>query len=261
MAGSLIPRQGLGAVCLFGGIVAASVLTRAHVPRPPAPPLPQVGASAAVPHGPAASPPGAEGAAKRQEPQRITVHVVGCVFRPGVYSFSDGARVVDAVRSAGGAKPNADLEQINLAARLADGAQLLVPRRGAPPPRPPSRRTAARPRVPMGRMDFTEPAPLAPIPPLPISPAETEKPSGRERASVEHPDRPQKLKSPAEGRVNINSASLDELQRLPHVGPATAQKIIDYRDLNGPFRSVEQLLEIRGIGKKRLAELRPFIEL
>jgi competence protein ComEA len=74
-------------------------------------------------------------------------------------------------------------------------------------------------------------------------------------------ERPAKIRDPSEGRVNINTADAVELQRLPHVGPAIAQRILEYRKENGPFRSVDQLLEVRGIGDKYLARLRDLVEL
>jgi competence ComEA-like helix-hairpin-helix protein len=62
-------------------------------------------------------------------------------------------------------------------------------------------------------------------------------------------------------KVNVNTADADELQSLPGIGPAYAARIIAYRQKNGPFSTYEQLLEIKGIGKKRLEKLLPFIQL
>ena len=62
-------------------------------------------------------------------------------------------------------------------------------------------------------------------------------------------------------KININTATVEELIRLPGIGPAYARRIVEWREQNGPFTSIEQLLEIRGIGPKRLADLRPFIAL
>ncbi|MDH7571144.1 MAG: helix-hairpin-helix domain-containing protein [Armatimonadota bacterium] len=70
-----------------------------------------------------------------------------------------------------------------------------------------------------------------------------------------------KATAPLQGKVNVNTASFEELQRLPRVGPVTARRIIEYRQANGPFRSVEELLEVKGIGPKSLETLRPLVEL
>lgn len=63
---------------------------------------------------------------------------------------------------------------------------------------------------------------------------------------------------PALGSININSATESELDQLPGVGPSTAQKIIQYRLQNGGFKSIEELDNVKGIGPKKLAEMRPY---
>jgi competence protein ComEA len=136
----------------------------------------------------------------------LVVHVVGAVRRPGLYHFPEGSRVADAVRRAGGATRRADLAQINLAAPMADGLQVVVPRRQ------PGGATAA--------------------------PASGETPSGP---------------------VHLNTATLEQLDALPGVGPVTAQKILDYRTENGGFASVDDLDAVSGIGPARLETLRELV--
>jgi len=143
---------------------------------------------------------------------RVVVHVAGAVRDPGVYKLPSDARVDDAVARAGGATRRADLGGLNLAAKVEDGRQVLVPerpRRGAPAP--PSGATAA---------------------------------------------------DPAKGQpLNLNTATLEQLDTLSGVGPTTAQKILDYREELGGFSSIEELGEIPGIGDKRLASLREEVTL
>jgi competence protein ComEA len=140
---------------------------------------------------------------------RVVVHVAGAVRRPGVYRLREGARVAAAVRSAGGATRRADLDALNLAGKVEDGRQIVVPRRvaGAAPAAAPG---AGAPAVPG-----------APAPP-----------------------------------IDLNTATLEQLDTLDGVGPATAQKILAYRQEHGGFGSVEELGEVAGIGEKRLAALR-----
>jgi competence protein ComEA len=145
----------------------------------------------------------------------VVVHVAGAVRNAGVYRLRAGARVNDALARAGGATPRADLSQVNLAAKVEDGRQVLVPRRVS----------AAAPTAPAGQTGSAGSA----APGQPAVP------------------------------VNLNTATLEQLDTLPGVGPATAQKILDYREQHGGFGSVDELGEVPGIGDVRLAALRDLV--
>ena len=132
------------------------------------------------------------------------VHVVGAVRRPGVYRLPSWARLAAAVRRAGGTAAGADLQGVNLAAKVSDGQQVIVPARVA------------------GASDVT----AAP--------------------GVEAPAQP----------VSLNNATMDQLDELDGVGPATAQKILDFRKAHGGFGSVEDLKQVSGIGPKRFEALK-----
>ena len=160
--------------------------------------------------------------------QGVTVHVVGAVNEPGVYHLAAGARGDDALRAAGGARSNADLRLVNLAAPLVDGEQLVIPRIGE---RPPPTTTASR-----GRSGGTGGGSKA-------SPGDTS---------------PTRTTLPL--IIDINRANADELDRLPGIGPKTAKAIIEHRTRNGPFASVDDLLAVRGIGPATLAEIRNWVK-
>jgi len=149
----------------------------------------------------------------------ITVYVSGEVVKPGVYVLLATARVIDALQAAGGATNHADLVVVNLAAPLVDAAQVFIPRMGSTP-----RVTLPRPHAGIN---------------LPIA-------GGSAGAGA----------TSAAGIVDINSATLFDLDALPGVGPSTAQAIIDYRVANGPYASVNDLLNVRGIGPSKLAAMR-----
>ena len=140
-------------------------------------------------------------------PAVVVVDVVGAVRRPGVYRLPGAARVLDAVHRA---RPTgrADLAGLNLAARLADGEQVVVPKRGG-----------------------GGAAAMAPVP------------------------------GSAHAPVHLNSATLEQLETLDGVGPALAQRIIDYRTLHGGFRSLDELDQVSGIGPARMAALRGHVAL
>ena len=155
----------------------------------------------------------------------ITVYVSGEVVKPGVYVLLATARVIDALQAAGGATSTADLVVVNLAAPLVDAAQVFIPRMGSTP-----RVTLPRPHAGIN---------------LPIAVGSGGAGAGAVGSATS-----------AAGIVDINSATLFDLDALPGVGPSTAQSIIDYRVANGPYASVDDLLNVRGIGPSKLAAMR-----
>ena len=155
----------------------------------------------------------------------ITVYVSGEVVKPGVYVLLATARVIDALQAAGGATNQADLVVVNLAAPLVDAAQVFIPRMGSTP-----RVTLPRPHAGIN---------------LPIAGAGAGAGAGAVGGATS-----------TAGIVDINSATISDLDALPGVGPSTAQAIIDYRVANGPYASVDDLLNVRGIGPSKLAAMR-----
>jgi competence protein ComEA len=157
----------------------------------------------------------------------LIVHVTGAVQKPGVYRLQTSARVIDAVTAAGGATKTADLERINLAQTLIDTEQIFVPSRSSSRPR-----TTVAPRLRPSRT--TVPLNIPGIAAPNVAP------------SVPNND----------GRININSATAQQLDTLPGVGPMTAKAIVSYRSQKGPFSSVDDLLNVPGIGPAKLAAMK-----
>jgi competence protein ComEA len=148
------------------------------------------------------------------------VHVAGAVRRPGVYRLAAGARVQDAVRRAGGTREGADVNGINLAAKVVDGQQVVVPARG---------------RAGTGAAAVAPGATAAGA-------------GGTAGAAASGPP------------ISLNNATAEQLDALDGVGPATAQKIIAWRTQHGGFRSVADLGQVPGIGPKKLAALRDRVQ-
>jgi competence protein ComEA len=155
----------------------------------------------------------------------ITIYVSGEVVKPGVYVLLPTARVIDALQAAGGATSAADLVVVNLAAPLVDAAQVFIPRIGSTP----------RVKLPRPRAGINLPTAGSVV---------VGSGSGSGSGSA------------VPGIVDLNNASLSDLDSLPGVGPSTAQAIIDYRVANGPYASVDDLLNVRGIGPSKLAAMR-----
>lgn len=149
----------------------------------------------------------------KEKSRTVTVHVTGAVKKPGVYTFSEGARVIDAIYKSGRGG-DADLNYINLAEIMTDQQQIAVPRKGEEQAysNPPGSRTSN------GAAG-----------------------AGRVTRS---------------GKININTADAAVLDNLPGIGPAMAQRIIDYRQEHGRFKSTSELIQVSGIGEKTFAKLK-----
>jgi competence protein ComEA len=153
-------------------------------------------------------------------PGPIMVYVNGHVVAPDVYELPPDGRVGDAVEAAGGWADDADTAVVNLAQPLVDGMQIYVPSE--------TETTAVPPPV------VTEP-----------------NTSTRSGTSIDVTD--------SNGLVNINTASLEELDALPGVGPSTAQKILNYRDEYGRFNTIEELMNVSGIGEAKFGSVKDLI--
>jgi len=152
-------------------------------------------------------------------PQPIRVYVSGEVGAADVYELPAGSIVADAVAIAGDFTEEAAADLINLAQPLADGMHIHIP--------------AA------SEVEAEGQQPIISGPASAVSSAAAADRDGE--------------------RININSASLEELEKLPGVGPATAQKIIDYRESNGPFEEIEEIMEVSGIGEAKFEQMEGLI--
>jgi competence protein comEA helix-hairpin-helix repeat region len=203
------------------GVAAASAQASARSPASRsgggvAGPASSGGATASVSGGSAAGGDGAAGSGQ------IVVDVDGAVAHPGLYKLPPGSRVQAALAAAGGLSPQADAHRINRAAKLHDGQKLYVLSQGE----------SAPPQAASGGQSC----------------------EGQSCTSADGAD----AGSDAEGQglVNINTANATQLTQLPGIGPAIAQKIIDYRTANGPFTSVDDLTKVPGIGAAKLAQIK-----
>jgi len=215
---------GLGCFLLAGLLVF--FFSGRFVDRPSgakAGPALSITAPADKPSGPPAAEPSPS--PETRETKEWVLYITGGVASPGVYSLPTGSRVHNLVDAAGGLLPNADPVKVNLAAPLADGVHVHVPLAGEDG----------------GKNDI----------PVPAAPQD----SGFLRQPAVTSS------SGTGGAVRVNTATLEELQRLPGVGPAIARAILEYRTQKGRFSTLQDLLKVKGIGPKKLESLRDHVDL
>ncbi len=153
--------------------------------------------------------------------ETIVVHITGEVKKEGVIYLKKGARIVDAIKEAGGETKEADLSQVNLAYELQDGQKIYIPNKNE-----------KISQYIIGKNGET----------MNDNSANT----GNESTSY----------NKEEAKVNINTASQAELDSLPGIGPALAQRIIDFRVENGNFNSIEDIQNVKGIGDSKYEDIK-----
>lgn len=168
---------------------------------------------------------------KAAQTKTVRVQVSGAVLEPGIYDLPASCRVEEAIAAAGGMTENADSERVNLVRKVRDGMQIRVPVKKV------ARTSRTQRKSAQAKSGYS---------------ASSTKKVGSTRAGAEK-------NNSAVQSVRINSAGVSELQQLPGIGPALAQRIVDTRS-RGRFASVEDLLRVPGIGKAKLAKLRDYVE-
>ena len=156
----------------------------------------------------------------------IKIYIRGEINSPGLYEIGADIRLCEFIDIAGGATENADLERLNLAAILTDGTTVEIPAVGS--------EKSVDPMIAQTNQAIYQAGTSA----SQITPASD------------------KITS---GSININTASATELMRLPGVGQATADKIISYRQSSGGFMSIEEIMNVSGIGEKKFEAMKPFL--
>lgn len=148
----------------------------------------------------------------------IAVHITGEVKKTGILYLPEGARLIDAIKKAGGDTKEADLSQVNLAYQLQDGEKIYIPNKKEK-----------------------------------INEYIT---SGNGNNGIKEEENSSNNSKGENKKVNLNTATQSELDSLPGIGPSTAQKIIDYREENGKFNKVEDLQNVKGIGESKYSEIK-----
>lgn len=157
---------------------------------------------------------------ENQENKKIIIHISGQVNNEGVYELEEGSRIIDAINKAGGVTETADTSQINLAEKIEDGAKIYVPAKGE----------------------------------------ESVEANSQEEKTTKNTKDIVQNKETKSKKININTATEEELDTLPGIGQATAQKIIEYRKENGKFSKIEDIKDVSGIGDSKFEKIKDLIE-
>ena len=179
--------------------------------------------------------------ARRDETEgAVVVHVDGCVKKPGLYTLSATAhRINDAIAAAGGVTSDADMTCVNVAELMQDGEKVTIPARGAP-----------------NTDNVADNARAGDDGAVPSAG------SGRVRGGASSSRRRAGGKTAkGDAKISINKASAANLETIPGIGPSTAQHIVADRAQHGKFKRLEDLMRVKGIGKKKFEKIKPHIVL
>lgn len=174
-------------------------------------------------------------------PPAWVVYVTGEVISPGVYEMPPGGRINDAIRMAGGFTVLADREAVNLAEEAEDGIHIRVPRKTVEM----SGQSASQGE---NAKDAKNSAQISYV----------KRPSRGEKTAASS-SRVDARASGMSEKIDVNNADLNELQKLSGIGPVLARAIVTYRETNGPFIETEDLIKVKGIGRKRFESIRDFV--
>ena len=157
----------------------------------------------------------------KKKENTIIVHITGEVKNAGIIELPEESRIADAIEQAGGVTEEADLDQVNLAFVLSDGQKIYIPNK-------------------------------------------KEREANEEKAYITAESGNNVIiKDKVEGgkkqKVNINEAKQEDFEQLPGIGPSIAKKIIEYREQNGKFTSIDELQEVKGIGEAKFENIKEYI--
>lgn len=167
---------------------------------------------------------------EESEVQRIKVHITGAVNKEGLVELESESRLSDAIDKAGGLKENADLDKVNLASILEDGIKVYIPKiedRNNTENKETSKQISSSDMLPSNSKNF-----------------ETSKNTIKEKDT---------------SKININTATQEELENLSGIGVSTAKKIVDYRKQFGRFKNIEEIKKVNGIGEAKFKKIKEFI--
>lgn len=171
---------------------------------------------------------------EKETEETIVVHISGAVNIEGIVELEAGSRIANAIEKAGGVKENADMTDINLAYPLEDGMKIHIP-------------TKEETEANKNNENMVDESYVTSSSGGVSSKEDTNSTQGSSKSTTSNE------------KVNINTATQEELDTLPGIGPSIASKIIDYREQNGKFNSIEEIKEVSGIGDAKYEKIKDSI--
>ena len=171
---------------------------------------------------------------EKEGEETIVVHVSGAINIEGIVELEAGSRIANAIEKAGGVKENADMTDINLAYPLEDGMKIHIP-------------TKEETEANKNNENMIDESYVTSSSGGVSSKEDTNSTQGSSKLTTSNE------------KVNINTATQEELDTLPGIGPSIASKIIDYREQNGKFNSIEEIKEVSGIGDAKYEKIKDSI--
>ena len=176
----------------------------------------------------------------KEEINKIIVHVSGAVNKEGIVELEENSRISDAINKAEGLKENADTKNINLAFKLEDGMKIYIPTIGE----------NIEGNEGNEGNEQNQNANMI---------DETSKYVTSSSGVVQEEQTNKQSEEKQNEKVNINTATQTELETLPGIGPSTSLKIVNYREENGKFKTIEDIKEVSGIGDAKYENIKDLI--
>ena len=186
------------------------------------------------------------------EPQ-IKIYVTGEVKNPGIYIMQKDDRINDALEAAGGTTEVGDISQLDLAQRVRDEMHINIPKLAAP--------TTLSTSIPTSIATVTNPTPTSVIISSNSNPTNVSLPNNQAnpRPTVGSSGSSSKIGPTSGAKINVNTADVAELERLPGVGASLAQRLVDYRTQHGPFRGLDDLHHVQGFTNTVIEKLKDLV--
>lgn len=197
---------------------------------------------------------------KKEENDKIKIHILGAIENPGILELEEGSRIADAIEMAGGCKENACISEINLAYVVEDGMKIRIPTNEEVENKKDNNTDEEIGYVSFeGGSEYIDCGNADTYSNNLNSSNANGKNSNTQSSSIKSKNSEGTKKDLSKNKININSANQTELEELPGIGEGIAKKIISYRNENGKFKEINDIKNVKGIGESKFKAIKDFI--